>query len=226
MRQKFISSDKITITNYDISTEHDKPLQRYARDIKTEDKPNERKAKKDETIKKQTTEDKIMIKDYDLHKEEKTKKQESLKDINVGRLVIKEMPPEKETKPTKEKKKDNVDRQFKPRDELTNFIEHHSRDRKKEMVKDDSSYRGPYVIDHPADTETKINVIDERAGTDTSIKDRRFMDVQKQSEPRFTADRVDGVYRIDDKTTTKKKDKITSGKTDFTYLRMIDIQMG
>jgi hypothetical protein len=199
-------------------------------DIETVQRLRDTKLHEDETPRKYISSDKIAITKYDIAKQEEIGRRKYPKDLDIGRIVIEEMPEEEVARPGREQERPRgtqltrkeVKDIPKPREETIKVGKLDCRDVEKEVVESRKKeatlkthtervdHSRTFVTDQHAVGETKINVIDERLRMGTRPKDKTYVDVQKK-RPGVTTDRIDSGRFVDDKTGEQKIIESTTG---------------
>lgn len=195
------------------------PCHLEVEDVETVDRRCDTRPREDETPRKHVSGDKMTITKYNDTKQEKTERRKHPKDVDIGRIVIEEIPEEKERAPTKKAPRDTqvtisrkeVKDVSKPRDETIRVGRLDLRDVEKEILESrktketlithseriDRSRK--FVTDQHIAGDTKIDVIDERVQMDTRPKDQTYVGIQKAAEPCLITDKIDGGQKVDEK---------------------------
>lgn len=207
----------------------------HIEDVETVHRPYDTVPHEDETPRKSISSDKITITKYGTARQEEIKRRKHPNDVHIGRIVVDEMPGEKELRPRED--------QEQPRDRQVTITRKEVKDVPKlqeesipvgkldlrDVEKDVIDSRKPkrtlvtptervyhsrtLVTDQSTVAETKINVIDERLRMDTRTSDT---DVQKTGEYRANTDMIDGGPAVDDKTRKQEIVESTLGKISLT----------
>ncbi len=193
-------------------------------------RPYDTKPCEDETPRKYVSSDKITITKYDIAKHEETERRKHPKDVDIGRIVIEEIPGEKELGPTKDQgqprdtqvaiTRKEVKDIPKAREETIKVGKLDLRDVEKEVVESEKTqgslithtervdHSRKFVADQRSVSETKIDVIDERVRMGTRPKDKTYMTAGRG----LITERIDGGHKVDDKTGEQKIRESTLGK--------------
>ena len=197
-------------------------------------RPHDTTPHEDETPRKYISSDKISITKYDVTKQEETESRKYPKDVDIGRIVIEEIPDEQELGPTREldKPRDTqvamtrkeVKDISKPRETSISVGKLDLRDVEKEVVESSKKektiktqterldYRHRFVTDQHSVSERKIDVTDERVLMGMRPTDKIYMNVEKREDPSVITDKIDGPHKVDDRTGDKKKPESISGR--------------
>lgn len=186
--RKYISSDKIAITTYDITQQEETEKRKYPRDVDIgriviEETPGGKELAPT-TDREKPRDTQVTITRKEVKDIPKSGKGEQA--IKVGKLDLRDV--EKEV--VESRKMEGT------------LVTHTERVAKSHK----------FVTDQQTVGETKIDVVDERVRMGTRPGDKTYMDIQKTAGPRVITDRIDGGLRVDDKTGEKKMVESTIGR--------------
>lgn len=192
--RKYISSDKITITKYDIPKQEETRIRKHHKDVDI---------------------GRIVIEEMAGEKDlGHTKEQEQLRDtpVTTTRKEVKDIPkPQEDT--IKVGKLDLRD--------LENEVIAISKTEGAFITSTERvDHSRKFVTDMVG--ETKIEVIDERVSMGTRPKDKTYEGVQKTAGPSVITDRIDGRQNVNDKIGERKIVESTLGKVLSDTMRIVD----
>ena len=181
---KYISSDKIIITKYDIPKQEETQRRKHPKDVDV---------------------GRIVVEEIAGEKElGPTKEQEQLRDtpVTITRKEVKDIP-----KPQEESiKVGKLDLRDLEKEVIATSKTEGTLITSTERV----DHSRKFVTDMVG--ETKINVIDERLSMGTRPKDKTYEGVQKAAGPSVITERIDGRQNVNDKTGERKIAESTLGK--------------
>ena len=181
---KYISSDKIIITKYDIPMQEETQRRKHPKDVDI---------------------GRIVVEEIAGEKElGPTKEQEQLRDtpVTITRKEVKDIP-----KPQEESiKVGKLDLRDLEKEVIATSETEGTLITSTERV----DHSRKFVTDIVG--ETKINVIDERLSMGTRPKDKTYEGVQKAAGPSVITERIDGRQNVNDKTGERKIAESTLGK--------------